>query len=76
MTTPARVLRRSHLAHIARAESVIRQFDDMCLTVAASRLQIQRDMRADRGREQFATDSAAVTRARTRNHTSVAHRRA
>jgi hypothetical protein len=76
MTTPARILRRSHLAHIARAEGVIRQFDDMCLTVAASRLRIQLDMRADRGRAQFATDSPAVTRTRTRNHTSVVHRRA
>ena len=76
MRTPARVLRRSHLAHIARAESVIRQFDDMCLTVAASRLSIQRDMRADRGRAQLAPDSPAVTRARTRNLTSVVQRRA
>jgi hypothetical protein len=61
---------------MARAEGVIRQFDDMCLTAATSRLSIQRDMRTDRGRAQLATDNPAVTRARTRNHTSVVHRRA
>ena len=64
--TPARALRRSHLAHLTFVNGVIRQFDDMCVTAAASRRRIEGDMRAAHDREQRATDSPGVTRAHTR----------
>jgi hypothetical protein len=68
-----RLLRRSHLAHLALVEGVIRQFDDMFLTAANSRRRIQDDMRAARSREEPATDSPAVTRPRTRKGPALAH---
>ena len=63
---PARVLRRSHLNHLTLIEGVIRQFDDMRVITATSRHRIEGDMRAVHTREQLATDSPAVTRARPR----------
>jgi hypothetical protein len=71
MTTTARALRKSHVAHIALVKGVIRQFDDMCLAAADSRRRIQGNMRAARAREALATDSPAVTR--TRNHRALVH---
>ena len=68
-----RLLRRSHLAHLALVEGVIRQFDEMCLTAANSRRRIQDDMRAARSREELATDSPAVTRPRARKGPALAH---
>jgi len=63
-------LRRSPLARMALVETVIRQFDDMCLTAADSRRRIERDMRAARAREELVTDSPAVTRTERRNPTA------
>lgn len=71
MATTLRAQRRAHLAHIALVEGVIRQFDDMCLTTAASRRRIERNMRAAHVREELANDSPAVTRARY--HAALVH---
>ena len=68
-----RVLLKAHRAHMARAESVIRQFDDMALTAVASRDCIQRDMRADRTRATIATDSPRMVRGGTRNRAILVH---
>ena len=76
MTNRARALRRSHLAHLALVEGVIRQFDDMYRTAADSRRRIQGDMRAAKTREELANDSPAVTRAGTRNGAALMHPRA
>ena len=67
MSTTMRVVLKAHRAHMARAEGVIRRFDDMALSAVASRQCIERDMRTGRARAKIATDSSRVVRSGTRN---------
>jgi hypothetical protein len=47
-------------------ERVIRQFDDMCLTAAHAPRRTQDDVGAAEAREELASETPAVTVARTR----------
>lgn len=73
MPRTIRVLLKAHRAHMARAEGVIRQFDDMALSAVASRHRIQRDMRADRARAKIAADSPRMVRGGTRSRAILVH---